>query len=69
MFNIDWTDADMIFANSTCFDQAMMENIYEQSLRCKKGTWMITTTNKLPYAEKVLSTNQNLNQGASAAQE
>ena len=58
MFNIDWSDADMIFANSTCFDLAMMENIYEKSLRCKKGTWMLTTTNKLPHTEKARTQSQ-----------
>ena len=53
MFNIEWADADMIFANSTCFDPSMMEQIYTQSLRCKKGTWMITSSKQLPHSEKL----------------
>ena len=54
MFNIEWADsADMIFANSTCFDPAMMEQIYTLSLRCKKGTWMITSSKQLPHSEKI----------------
>ena len=53
MFTYDWHDADMIFANSTCFNNPMMENLYEQSLKCKKGTFFLTMSKKLPYAEVV----------------
>lgn len=28
MFAIEWHQADMVFANSTCFDITMMETIY-----------------------------------------
>ena len=53
IFKIKWQDADMIFINSTCFNQEMMEQIYQQSLSCKRGTWVVTNTMPLPHAEKV----------------
>ena len=43
----------MVFANSTCFGGPMMEQIYEQSLKCKKGTWFVTMSKRLPHAEKI----------------
>ena len=53
IFQIMWHDADMVFANSTCFTQDMMERIYQQSLKCKKGTWFVTMSKRLPHADKV----------------
>ena len=43
----------MIFANSTCFSAPMMEQIYQTALKCKKGTWFVTMSKRLPHAEKV----------------
>ena len=31
----------------------MMEAIYQKTLKCKKGTWFITMSKKLPHAEKI----------------
>ena len=53
MFLEPWHEADMVFANSTCFDVQMMERIYEQSLKCKRGTWFVTMSKRLPHAERV----------------
>ena len=53
MFEIEWHDADMLFANSTCYTVPMMETIYQQSLKCKKGSWFVTMSKRLPHAEKV----------------
>ena len=53
MFAIEWHQADMVFANSTCFDITMMETIYQQSLKCKKGTFFVTMSKRLPHAEKI----------------
>ena len=53
MFVQDWHTADMVFANSTCFDVQMMELIYNQSLKCKRGTWFVTMSKRLPHAERV----------------
>ena len=51
MFQIDWSGADFVFANSTCFPQEMMEQIYQSSLKCKKGTWFVTMSRILPHAK------------------
>ena len=53
IYEHDWSDSDMIFCNSTCFPQEMMDRIYEKTLKCKKGTWFVTMSKKLPNAEKV----------------
>ena len=29
MFEFDWSDSDFIFANSTCFQSRMMEELYK----------------------------------------
>ena len=50
MYEQNWHEADMIFANSTCFTVPMMERIYQQSLKCKRGTWFVTMSKRLPYA-------------------
>ena len=43
----------MIFANSTCFTDKMMDKIYKQSLKCKQGTWFLTMSKRLPKAERI----------------
>ena len=53
MYLHDWHTADMVFCNSTCFNLRMMEKIYEQSLKCNRGTWFVTMSKKLPNAERV----------------
>ena len=42
MFTIDWSDAGLLFANSTCFTTEMMERIGAAPAR--PGTLAITTT-------------------------
>ena len=53
IFEHDWSDSDMIFCNSTCFFPEMMERIYLKTLSCRKGTWFISMSKKLPHAAKV----------------
>ena len=53
IFAIEWADADMIFCNSTCFTAVMMENIYQNAIKCKKGSWFVTMSKRLPNAEKI----------------
>ena len=53
IFALDWIDADFIFCNSTCFDSNMMQKLHDMACKCKKGTWFITLSNKLPHAQKV----------------
>ena len=56
IFAFDWSDADLLFVNSTCFTQEMMVQINEKAITCKKGTWFITLSKRLPFAEKCSST-------------
>lgn len=51
IFGHDWHDADLLFVNSTCFTNLMMDQIYMKSARCKKGSWFITLSKRLPYAD------------------
>ena len=44
----NWSDGDIIFANSTCFDDALMGSIAEKAARLKKGAIVITLTKKIP---------------------
>eukprot|EP00501_MAST-03F_sp_TOSAG23-6_P001877 GSMAST32.ASY1.ANO1.1955.1 assembled CDS len=47
----DWTDATVVFANSTCFTEELMAKIAEKALSLKKGTFFITFTKALPNVE------------------
>lgn len=50
MFETGWSDAGFIFANSTCFDQSMMDRI--SAAPAQPGTWAVTLTKHLmqPWA-------------------
>jgi hypothetical protein len=50
--DFDWqSDADLVFANSTCFDDALMDSIAEQGIKLRDGTLIVTFTKPLtsPY--------------------
>ena len=49
--DLDWSGADLVFANSTCFDQSLLSKIAEKCSLLKKGAWMFTLTKKIPTAE------------------
>ena len=51
MMDLDWSHADLVLANSTCFDQPLLIKIAEKCSLLKKGSWMFTLTKKLPSAE------------------
>ena len=53
IFEIDWADSDFILCNCSCFNFTIMEQIYEKSLNCKKGTWFLTMSKRLPKAVKI----------------
>jgi SAM-dependent methyltransferase len=56
----DWSDADLCFANSTCFDSKLMQQLAKNSLRMKKGSFFITFTKELPSnAWKVLESERH----------
>ena len=47
-FENSWEEASVIFVNSTCFSESMMNDIASKANReCKKGTIIITLTKKL----------------------
>jgi hypothetical protein len=46
-FDFDWSDADVVFAHSTCFDDAMMEKLGRMCLGLKPGAVVITFTTEL----------------------
>ena len=48
-----WSNADLVLANSTCFEFKLMLEIAERASRMKKGSWMITLTKKLPNADPI----------------
>lgn len=45
---LDWADADVIFANSTCFDEFLMKRVADAADKMKVGSFAITFTKKLP---------------------
>lgn len=49
--DLDWSGADLVLANSTCFDQSLLNEIAKKCSELKKGTWMLTLTKRLPSAE------------------
>lgn len=44
----EWTRGDIIFANSTCFDEVFLTAIAEAAEACRVGTFFITLTKRLP---------------------
>jgi len=48
----EWTDASVVFANSTCFSKDLMEKIRIKAELLRKGTFVITFTKKLPGSSK-----------------
>ena len=46
----DWSDGDVLFANSTCFDDKLMRAVSDQARALKKGSIFITLTKRLPGA-------------------
>jgi SAM-dependent methyltransferase len=47
---LDWLGADVCFANSTCFTDAMMARMAAAAESLKRGAFFITFTKKLPSA-------------------
>ena len=44
----DWSDATMCFANSTCFDDPLMQALADKADLMQSGSWFITFTKRLP---------------------
>ncbi len=44
---IDWSDGDVVFANSTCFDEQLMNDLARACEKLKLGTMVVTLTKGL----------------------
>lgn len=47
LLDVDWSDGDVVFANSTCFDDQLMDSISRQAEALRPGSIMITFTKSL----------------------
>ena len=54
MLEFDWSMADIVLANSTCFDMSLMNRVAEKARLLKKGSFMITLTKKLPTSDPLV---------------
>jgi hypothetical protein len=50
----DWRDADIVFANSTCYDEILMGHIAKLAQGLRKGAFFISLTKRLPSSEFVV---------------
>ena len=51
-FNVkDWTDGDIVFANSTCYDDGIMDSIANLGRKLKRGAFVVTISRRLPSIE------------------
>lgn len=50
----DWRDADVVFVNSTCYDEPLMSKIADLAVGMKKGSFFITLTKRLPCTDFVI---------------
>eukprot|EP00605_Chrysophyceae_sp_TOSAG23-4_P003035 GSChrysophyteH1.ASY1.ANO1.3340.1 assembled CDS len=48
----DWTDGDVVFANSTCFDDSLMAQMSRMAEGLKPGSVLVTFTKGLTYMDK-----------------
>ena len=46
--DFDWSDGDVVFANSTCYDDSLMESMASQAELMKAGSIFVTFTKGLP---------------------
>jgi hypothetical protein len=44
---IDWSDADIVFMNSTCFNNSLMLDLSMKGKALAPGTIVVTTTRKM----------------------
>ena len=43
---LDWQDSNVVFINSTCFDDVLMEKITNLAEKTRPGTFFMTTTSR-----------------------
>lgn len=54
MLTFDWSNADVVLTNSTCFDMNLMAKVAEKAKLMKVGSFMITLTKKLPTSDPLI---------------
>ncbi len=47
-FDHDWSQASVVFANSTCFSKFIMDEVFVKALSLPKGAVLINTSQKMP---------------------
>lgn len=47
--DFDWSDGDVVFANSTCFDDELMIDMSEKATKLKAGAIVVTFTKVKNY--------------------
>jgi len=47
LLDVDWSDGDVVFANSTCFEEDLMDGIAKRAEKLKTGAYIITLTKRL----------------------
>ena len=50
----DWRDGDIVFANSTCYDDELMGKIGVIAIGMKKGAFFVSFTKRLPCTDFVV---------------
>ncbi len=50
----DWRNADIVFANSTCYEDDLMKRIAKVAVGMKKGSFFVSLTRKLPVDDFVV---------------
>jgi SAM-dependent methyltransferase len=65
---VDWSAADCVFINATCFSNALMEKLALVADRMASGSWAVTITRRLPSAEWAVLEHQtfSMNDGGAA---
>eukprot|EP00743_Colponemidia_sp_Colp-15_P012154 GILK01013736.1.p1 GENE.GILK01013736.1~~GILK01013736.1.p1 ORF type:complete len:241 (+),score=18.40 GILK01013736.1:46-768(+) len=46
---VDWSGADLVFANSTCFEPELMSRLAQRSERMSPGSFFVTVTRNLSH--------------------
>ncbi|CAN0442526.1 unnamed protein product, partial [Discosporangium mesarthrocarpum] len=44
----DWSGGDVVFANSTCFDDSLMRRLASAATAMRKGSFFVSLTKRLP---------------------
>ena len=63
----EWTAADIVFANSTCFDSELMDQIAHHAIKMRQGSRLITFTRPLPSDSFRITEKLNLGMSWGAA--